>query len=355
MGKKIIINGKFMSQTVTGVQRYAREILLELDKIITKDDNIEIAVNSDAKNIPEYKNISIKKVDRFTGNIWEQISLPFYAMKNKAEIINLCNSFPLLYPGIVCIFDMKIKKHPEFFNKKFIIWYNILFYNAVRRSKLLLTDSEFAKNEIINYYSKVDSERIKVIYAAWQHFSRISYDENVFKKYNLSKDKFYFSMSSLDPNKNFNWIAEAAKKNPEILFVVSGAVNKKVFGDIFDFEVPDNLKFLGYVSDEEAKTLMRDCKAFLFPTFYEGFGIPPLEALSAGTQCLVVSDIPAMREIFEDAVTYIDPNSYQPDQINCRITTESERQHILGKYKWSNSAKNLWNVLKSSQIKDELK
>lgn len=346
MGKKIIINGKFMSQTVTGVQRYAREILLELDKIVTKEDDIEIVINADAKDIPVYKNIAVKKIGKFTGNLWEQISLPFYAMKNKAEILNLCNAVPLLNPGIVCIFDMKIKKHPEFFSKKFIIWYNILFYNAVKRSKLLLTDSKFAKNEIINYYSKVNSKKIKVIYAAWQHFNRISYDENALNKYDLSKDKFYFSMSSLDPNKNFNWIAETAKRNPEMLFAVSGAINTKVFGDIFDFEVPGNLKFLGYVSDEEAKTLMRDCKAFLFPTFYEGFGIPPLEALSVGAK-VVVSDASCMREIFENSVYYVDPYNADID-LNKLLDTQTENsEKILNKFSWEYSARNMLAILKN--------
>ena len=139
--------------------------------------------------------------------------------------------------------------------------------------------------------------------------------------------------------------SRGCKRNPNAVFAVSGAVNSKVFGDNFDFEVPKNLKFLGYVSDEEAKTLMRDCKAFLFPTFYEGFGIPPLEAMSVGAKA-VVSDASCMREIFEDSVYYVDPNNADVDFEQLLSEKVSDPQKILDKFSWQKSAEKFMEILK---------
>lgn len=341
--RKFVINGKFMSQTVTGVQRYAREILLELDKIITKDYSIELVVDANAKNIPSYKNIVIKRIGNFTGNLWEQISLPLYVIKNHAVCISLCNMMPILTPHCVVIHDISFKVNPQFYSKKFSMWYKFVFRMCIRRIKRIITDTEFSKSEIKRHYGIVDAD-ISVVSCGWQHFQQISFVENALIKYGLKKGEYYFAMSSMTPNKNFRWIAKAAQNNPDVVFAVSGSINQKVFGESFDFEVPENLKFLGYVSDEEAKSLMRDSKAFLFPTFYEGFGIPPLEALSVGAKA-AVSDASCMREVFGNSVYYIDPNNAEVD-LNALFGEDIESSAIvLEKFSWDKSAKLLKDLI----------
>ena len=104
---------------------------------------------------------------------------------------------------------------------------------------------------------------------------------------------------------------------------------------------------MGFVSDEEAKTLMRACKAFLFPTFYEGFGIPPLEAISAGARQVVVSDTEVMHEIFGKGVIYIDPNDYTSDLTNLSEISNEQISELLKKYSWKKSADNLLNLLRN--------
>lgn len=343
---KAIINGKFLTQKITGVQRYAREILLELDKIVNTNE-IEIAVpNDDLIDTPSYKNISIVKVGKLKGNLWEQISFPLYVAKQNGVSINLCNTSPLLKPGIVCIHDVKINATPQYFNKNFVLWYRLLFYNTAKRAKKIITVSEFSKSEIIKYYG-VDKEKIVVIPNAWQHFERIEYDENTLNKYNLESKRYYFAMSSLEPNKNFKWIAEAAKNNPDELFVVSGSINKKVFSENFSMDNVNNLKFLGYVSDPEAKTLMRECKAFLFPSFYEGFGIPPLEAIVAGATHIIVSDTPCMHEIYEKYACYIDPNDWDVNIDDLVSKDQINLKEVQNKYSWKISAEKILAVLNS--------
>lgn len=341
--KKIIINGRFLIHRVTGVERYAREIVSELDKISDLAD-IEMAIPPDVIDIPKYKNIKIVRVGRLGNRLWEHISFPLYVKKNNGISLNLCNVAPLLSPGIVCIHDVKVKATPQYFSKKFLIWYNLLFSNAALRAKAIITVSEFSKNEIMKYY-KVESSKIQVIPNAWQHYKRIGYDDKAFEKYHLTKNQYYFSMCSLEPNKNFKWIAEAAKRNPEMEFAVAGSINEKVFADGLGFECPSNMKLLGYVTDEEAKSLMRGCKAFIFPTFYEGFGIPPLEAISAGAQSVIVSDTEIMHEIFGKNVNYINPNNYDINLENTNEIKEENRKQLLANYSWEKSAKELYKFL----------
>lgn len=334
---KVIVNGRFLLHRITGVERYAREILLELDKIIEPGE-LEMAVPPETTDIPEYKNIKVVRVGKLHNRLWEHLSFPYYVRKQHAVSLNLCNVAPLSDPGIVVIHDMKVKAHPEYFSKKFRLWYELLFKNETKRAKKIITVSDFSKHEIIKYYN-VSEDRIMVIPDAWQHYERISYDENTLTKYGLTKDQYYFAMGSMEPNKNFKWISETAKKMPQQVFAIAGSMNKKIFADGMGFECPDNMKLLGYVSDEEAKTLMRDCEAFLFPSIYEGFGIPPLEAMSAGCRRIVVSDTEVMHEIFGESVEYINA-----DELKYR-ETEDVVSNILDRYSWKSSAEILLKLI----------
>lgn len=341
--KKIIINGKFLSQNITGVQRYAREITLELDKIIG-EDIVEIAIPLNSIDIPEYNNIKVVQVKGLKNQLWEQITFARYVLKKKGISLNLCNSSPLLIPGIVCIHDMKPKATPQYFGWKFLLWYKVLWYNSMKRAKCIITVSEFSKTEISKFYN-VDKSKVYVIPNSCQHYERIGYDENVWNKYTIDRKNYFFALSSLEPNKNFKWIAEIAKNNPEFNFIVGGSINKKIFASNVGYECPDNMRLIGRVSDEEAKALMRECKAFLFPSFYEGFGIPPLEAINAGAKKIIVSDIPVMHEVFDENAIYINPCDYTVDMKMVLVNAPTVDGAVVYKYSWEESAIRLRSVL----------
>lgn len=344
--KKIIINGRFLLHRVTGVERYAREILAEFDTMVSPGE-VTLALPPETKESPIYHNIKVVKVGALHNQMWEHISFPWYVHRESGISLNLCNVAPLIEPGIVCIHDMKIKAHPEYFNWKFRMWYELLLKNETKRAKKIITVSDFSKSEIVKYY-KINSNKIVVIPNAWQHYERIGFDENALKKYNLEKEKYYFAMGSMEPNKNFKWIAKTALLNPSENFAIAGSINNKIFAEGLGFECPSNMHLLGYVTDEEAKTLMKECKAFLFPSFYEGFGIPPLEAISAGARKTIISDIPVMHEVFEDYANYVDP--YEPIVLTENyVGNKAENCNgIIQKYSWKTSAQKLYELLRNT-------
>ena len=230
----VVINGRFLGMQMTGVQRYAYEIVQNLDAVVERG-KFEIAVPSNLKTNLTLKNIKIVPVGKLKNQLWEHISFPLYTKKRNAEPLNLCNVAPLLKPGIATIHDVKIYAHPDFFSKKFILWYKLLFWNVKKRSNLIITVSDFSKKEIIKYCG-IDESKIVVIPNGWQHYERLPADMDVLKKYELHKKNYFFAMSSFDPNKNFKWIADVAKKNPLQNFVVAGGMNTKVFSKKLNFE-----------------------------------------------------------------------------------------------------------------------
>ena len=340
---KIIINGKFLSQRITGVQRYAREILCELDKICT-NLSVELVAPQNVE-FPNFNNIKCVNYGKRSGTLWEQLDFAKYVRKSKGISLNLCNSAPLFCKKIVVIHDVKVKVHPEYFSKKFALWYKILFNNATKKARHIITVSQFSKSEIIKHY-KVLEDKISVIYNAWQHYLKVEENNGALDKYSLNANDYFFAMCSLEPNKNLNWILNVAKNNSNCNFAVAGGFNKSVFSDN-SYDIPSNVRLIGYVNDDDAKYLLKNCKAFLFPTFYEGFGIPPIEALVAGANKLIVTDSEVMHEVLGDAPIYINPNKYDYN-LNELISDSKpilNAEEILNKYSWKKSAQELYKLL----------
>lgn len=111
---KIIVNGRFLLHRITGVERYAGELLQELDKMCIADQLI-LAVPPEVSDIPEYKHIKVIHVGNLHNLLWEHVSFPNYVRRQNGISLNLCNVAPFLNPGIVAIHDMKIQAHPEYF------------------------------------------------------------------------------------------------------------------------------------------------------------------------------------------------------------------------------------------------
>ena len=349
--KKIVINGRFLTQKLTGVQRYALEITKALDDLIANESiPYELAIPTDFKPSLELKNIKIIKLGSHNGIKWEQLDLSKYLKKQNALGIHLCNSVPLFGPkGFCCVHDITYKVNPQYITTKHLalskIWHLTQYKNAIKKSLHLFTVSNFSKNEILENYN-VKSDKISVAYNGWQHFSTTIEEGTSLSKFpQLKPHEYYFSLATMAKNKNFIWVVNEAKLNPDKIFAVAGNIDVKKLGDTIG-ETPKNLIKLGYVSDSEAKLLMKECKAFLFPSTYEGFGIPPLEAMAMGAP-VICSNAACLPEVFQKSVHYINPN----ENIQNLDTLLEERIEpasiILEKYSWTKSAQIYLDNIKS--------
>lgn len=337
------VNGRFLTRHMTGVDRYAHELMRNIDSLLDAEDII-VVVPEDAPIISnlELSKMRIVEYGHRSGYAWEQLDFSHYARHEGRVAINLCNTAPLRNPGIVCVHDMATLAHGDFFSWKFTMAYRVMFGVITTRADKLITVSDFSRREIEKYYP-ASKGKINVIGNAWDHMLRVKPDDSVLAKHGLLEKGFWFAMSSLAPNKNLKWIVETALLNPGATFVVAGGVNEKVFGK-HDIPRADNVKYVGYVSDPEAKALLEACRGFLYPTFYEGFGIPPMEALSCGAEAFV-SDTEIMHEIYGDSVIYIDPGIPCSD-LDSFPRPAGDREEILDKYTWRDSAAKLLELLK---------
>jgi glycosyltransferase involved in cell wall biosynthesis len=343
----IYINARFLTQNVTGVQRYAIEISKQLKKLY-----------------PDIKFISPKKIIHkdlmnefcgltcgiLTGHSWEQIVLPNYLKKvNNPLLINLGNTAPLFYKKqIITIFDLSFLINPEWFSKTFYYYYRFLIPKIAKKSLKIITISEFSKKEIIRLLH-IPEQKIKVIHGGVDtKFKKKVSVKELFK--NRPKN-YILSVLSLEPRKNINNLILAFKKiglHDIQLILVGSRSNVFASNELKDFiHSQKNIIFSGYIPDDELIRLYSEAKLFVYPSYYEGFGLPPLEAMACGCP-VVVSNVASLPEVCGDAAQYVDPDNIEgiAEGIHKVLTDEPLRQSMMEKgleraklFSWEKSAK----------------
>lgn len=339
-----VIDGFFLVRQTTGIQRFARNMLKEMDKI-AKPGQLQLLIPEYCPVPQELKNIEVVKFGNHKGYFWEQTDLARYLRKTGYQGIFMENAIPVTCRrGIAVLHDISMKVNSRFFATSprgiisTILWKTM--YRAIVSSNMhIVTVSEFSASEITRVYG-IKSDRLTVIYNSWQHITEISENSDIIKKMGLTENSFYFSLSTAAPNKNIRWIFEAAKRYPNETFVITG----KGTDGLTEASLLTNVVSTGYLDDSSIKALMKYCKAFIFPTFYEGFGLPPLEAAASGAKQIIVSDTPCMHEIYGDSAYYIDPYDYK--NINLPTVNEKDMKSLLNRYAWEKSAKEFMKLLK---------
>lgn len=348
--KKYYINGRAFTQRLTGVQRFTRESIKELDKICTAGE-IYIVLPKWAdieEESLEYRKIRIVRYGTLKGNLWDQISFYNYVKRQKGVIINLTNVVTIRKPDISTIHDLTYVKYKQYhttiYGKISAFFHGLQFRAAIKKGMKILTVSNFSKKEIIEYYN-YKADKIYCVGSGYEHILKCKADYDIIDKLSLAGTSFIFSLGSIEKNKNFKWIYEVAKRNPEYIFVIGGG-SAKNHAEELNPENIENILFTGYISDDEIAALYIRCKAFIFPSTYEGFGLPPLEALALGCD-VICSSVASMPEIYKNSVHWIDPTKYNYNIDEVLSSSTNGKEEILNYYTWKNTAKRIYEAIHS--------
>ena len=345
---KIVINGLFYSDRLTGIERFAHEITKRLDALASPNEFSLILPPTASTEIPLFNNLHTARL--FTTPVFsiKKIKLYLYLLANPSVCLDYGNRTPFLGHNIVFLHDIYCRVFPEDFRTakdKYIMKKTCRMYKRIaKKARLICTVSNFSKKQIMDYYG-VPEEKIRVIYNGFEQIHTVSADENILEKLGLNSKEFYFTLGSLSLRKNLKWIMKHAELYPNELFVISGAMLKNVIPpELEKIKLLKNIILAGYLSDGEVKALMQNCKAFVFPSYFEGFGIPPLEALACGAP-VIISNAASLPEIYGDCAHYIDP--FKPDVDLEALLAEpvSSPAPLFEKYSFDNSAKKLYEIL----------
>jgi glycosyltransferase involved in cell wall biosynthesis len=355
--RDVYINGRFLTQSITGVQRVATEILLQLDRDLEdgkiSDIRLTILAPKDIVHSPNFKQIKIKKVGALKGQAWEQIELPFYS-KGKL-LVNFCNTAPVYKrKQIAYIHDTAILDAPEGFSKQFIQFYKFIFGRVTSRALHIMTVSNFSKKRIVEHYPKTKN-KVSVTYLGTEHLLETDKEKNqILVNNNLRKGEYLLAVSSANPNKNFKVIADMLDRNEQLNkdVVIVGSITSKVFKN--EQLENSNIKRIGYVSDEELTTLYKNAGIFIFPSIYEGFGLPPLEAMIHRTP-VIAAHSASIPEILLDNAVYFDAKDSDElfSKVNKLLSDEELRHNLEIKgrnhaesFSWKKTANELYMKIK---------
>lgn len=295
MANKVLIDGRVLKhKAITGVERYSVEVINGLKKIAPNDMDIVF---------PQSNN-------RYLQHIWEHTVLPKKASNYKV-LFSPANMCPAIKPKdvkfITTVHDISFIDHPHSFSFMYRLYYKTLTEKILRNSDFIITVSHFSKNRIIEQYP-FTKNKISVIYSG--------INDVFFQDDGIRRDgDFILYVGNLNKIKNFIGVLRAFSKiykkiNKKLIVIGMKTETMRLDSDIENIigSIPKGLvEFKGQINDVEIlKSFYRRAFVFLFPSFYESFGFPPLEAMASGCP-VVVSNRGALPEICGDAALYADP------------------------------------------------
>jgi glycosyltransferase involved in cell wall biosynthesis len=363
---KIGIDARFYGPIGKGLGRYTQKLIENLEK---NDTENQYFIFLRKENIAEYKPKSKnfrKVLANYKWYTWqEQILFPRLISKHNLDLVHFPHfNVPLLYfkKFIVTIHDLilihfpTVKNstlHPILYWFKFVA-YKIVIKSAILRSNRIIAVSNFTKNDILENYLKIPQEKIKVTYEACEEYALVSpnKDRQILGKYAIIKPYILY-VGNAYPHKNLERLILAfqilRERRSGLKLVLVGNIDY-FYNRTMQFTKEKNVEdviFLGYVPDYELDTIYQNAEAFIWPSLYEGFGLPPLEAMAKGVP-VVSSDHNCMKEIIQESACYFDGKSVDDmvRSISSILFSKEAREDLvkkgfvqIGKYSWKRMAK----------------
>lgn len=365
----MLVNARFLGQTITGVQRYAFELIRALDGLMDRVETAEyrkhpfvLLAPRRAKNRRlDLERISLKEVGRLDGVLWGQVELPYFA---RGKVLWSPTNTGPIYHGrhIVTIHDASVLDHPRWFSAKFAAWYRFLLPRLAKHAARILTVSEFSRGRLAERLA-LDPSLIHVVPGGVSPmFETVSPDVVDTARERLRLPNTYLlSLGSLEPRKNIARLLNAWElllargAVPEDVHLVVTGGKSSIYRDAGFSRLPDKVTLAGYVADEDLPALYSGALAFVYPSLYEGFGLPPLEAMACGTP-VVASGSTSIPEVTGDAALLVDPFDVESiaggiqsilDDVALRESLRAAGLVRAGLFGWDRSARLLWEHLVS--------
>lgn len=303
------INGRFLTQPQTGVQRYAREITLALDACLAADETLarrmrwELLLPAGEVTPPSLEAIHVRRAKKGTGHLWEQTVLPLMA---RGGLLDLCNLGPLAHGNqILCLHDANVFLEPSSYSRAFRTAYRAVFPRLARRARAVTTVSGFSAQMLDTH--GVTPRRPRVIHNGHEHALRWDRTRSHFSVPGRFRRPFVFALGSRAKHKQLDLLMGLAPALDArgIDIVVSGGASSIFAG--MEVKSAPNVFPVGFVSDDDLASLFSQALLFAFPSRTEGFGIPLLEAMVHGAPILT-SQCASMPEVCGDAALYAPPD-----------------------------------------------
>jgi len=300
-----------------GIGRYGLELISQFYKYLIPNIKFQIYL----KNKPE--DHMPKEKDGWEYRIvgpnpfWTQIGLPLnlFLDKNRPDIFWTPTHYAPRFcpcPSVVSIMDTSYLHYPEMFRKRDLYQLRNWTSYSVNNAAKILTISKASRTDIIRFY-KVDPEKIEVTYPGIVMSKNVLADQ-IFSKYGI-KPNFILYVGTIQPRKNLVRLIEAyqillskqSKMDNQLVIVgKKGWLYEEIFKRVKELGLEGRVVFTGFVPDEELSTFYSEAKLITLVSLYEGFGLPPLEAMSYKTPA-VVSDVSSLPEIVGDAGILVNP------------------------------------------------
>jgi glycosyltransferase involved in cell wall biosynthesis len=309
MTQSVFLNGRFLSQSVTGVQRFSGEITAAIDRLMGSGDWPETTVltppacNSGNRSAAAaFQRLRVQDVGHRHGHLWEQTDLPKAA--RGGTLVSLGNTAPVLAGRrqVVVIHDAGVFDTPDSYSFRFRVWYKTLQRALVRTGAHVVTVSQFSRDRIVARLG-LDPARVAVMYEGADHILRVPADPDALERHGLRPRQFALVVGSRVAHKNLAALQETAAvlEQRGMVIAIVGGSNADVFQDGRMGSLTE--RRLGRATDGELRALYENAACLLFPSRYEGFGLPPVEAMACGCPVLA-SRGGAVEEICGDSALY---------------------------------------------------
>ena len=352
---RIGINGRFLVAKRTGVQRAAYNLIKTL-VAIDRDNEYFIFTGEDQVGRTEwqYPNVTvvpstIRGGESIRNHFWEQFTLPRLAKRYNVDLLHSpANVAPLFYRGksVVNIHDLCFVVNPQWYSFSFRTAYNFIIPRLAKRAARVITNSNHARNDLLQFF---DLPADRVSFGHWavdDTFlgSREEADSSASMKSaeiidDVVEGDFILYVGSLEPRKNIKTLIEAYEqlrmRRPELttkLVLIGG--ESPLFADVRlkIKKFKEDVIFKGFVGDETLRLYYRKAGLMVYPSLYEGFGLPPLEAMASGTP-VVTSMTSSIPEVVGDAALMVSPYdvSQLADTMGRVLTDEALRIDLIAR------------------------